>query len=161
MCVHTHDTRTRMCACTCTDTRVCTHSRTLTHTVTHAHTHTRTRIYTIFSELPDSALDPWGWPFALRALFVCVLSAQRSSQDLSSRPGDVRWELRVLTAGLPGKSPPCISAEQAQLSHRHSAVISQEMLLNEAQALFKSGYLGPSVLQRPTQKCGCSFLSAS
>ena len=92
---------------------------------------------------------------------MCVLSAQRSSQDLSSRPGDVRWELRVLIAGPPGKSLPCISAEQAQLSHRQSALISKEMLMNEAQSLFKSGYLGPSSLQRPTQECGCSFLSAS
>ena len=67
----------------------------------------------------------------MRVCFVCT------AQQLGPpRPGDVHWELRVLTAGRQGSARPA----SALSSHRHSAVISQEMLLNEAQALFKSGY---------------------
>ena len=149
--MHVYVCTQAMCSHTCTHTRTRTHSHTCEHTRARAST-------PYFSELLTVREIRGAGPLRSGLSCVCVLSAQRSSRDLSSPTRGRALGAQSPHRRPPGKSPPCISAEQA---HRHSAVISQEMLLNEAQALFKSRYLGPSVLQRPTQKCGCSLLSAS
>ena len=140
------------CSHTCTHTRTRTHSHTCEHTRARASTPYFSELLTV-REIRGPALCAQG----SRACVFCLHSAAVGTSPTRGRALGAQSPHRR----PPGKSPPCISAEQARLSHRHSAVISQEMLLNEAQALFKSRYLGPSVLQRPTQKCGCSLLSAS